>query len=57
MATQLYSLFLKAGEIGSVKARTKLSVLAKINSNQVSSIPDSKGNIDMFEKAMKQIFA
>jgi len=55
MASKIYSYYLTAGEIGGVKARTKLSVLTKITSIQASSIPDSEENIALFENAMKQI--
>lgn len=55
MASRLYSFYLKAGEIGGVKARTRLSVLTKITSIQASSIIDSEENVILFEEAMKQI--
>ncbi len=55
MASRIYAYYLKAGEIGGVQARTKLSVLTKISSVQASSIQDSVENIRIFEDAMKQI--
>lgn len=55
MASRLYSYYLKAGEIGGVKARTKLSILTRITSIQASSIIDSEENVLLFEDAMKQI--
>ncbi len=57
MASKLYSYYLRAGEIGGVKARTRLSILTKITSIQASSVPDTDEHINAFEEAMKQIKA
>jgi hypothetical protein len=55
MASKLYSYYLKAGTMGGVKARTRLSILTKVTSIQASSIIDTEDNIRQFEDAMKQI--
>lgn len=55
MAGKLYSYYLKAGEIGGVKARTRLSVLTRITSIHALSMKDSEEDIKFFEETMKQI--
>ncbi|MCS6822769.1 MAG: GAF domain-containing protein [Cytophagaceae bacterium] len=55
MADVLYSFYLKAADIGGVKARTRLSVLTKITSIQASSMPDDPETVKMFEDCMKII--
>ncbi len=55
MAGKIYNYFLKAGEIGGVKATTKLQELTEINSVQAISISDSEENIKIFELAMTEI--
>lgn len=55
MAAKIYDYYLKAGEIGGIKARTKLSMLTKITSGQANSIDDTEANIKIFEEAMKLI--
>jgi hypothetical protein len=41
MAQKLYDYFLKAGEVGGVQARTRLSILSKMTSTEAKSLPDS----------------
>jgi hypothetical protein len=55
MADKIRSYYLKAGEMGGVKARARLSLLTSINSIEANDIPDSEENIMIFEKAMKHI--
>ena len=55
MATKIHSYYLKAGEIGGIEARAKLSMLTNVNSFQAASIPDTDENIRIFEEAMKKI--
>ncbi len=55
MGEVLYNFYLKAGEIGGIKARTRLSVLTKITSMQASLMPDEDATIKEFEKAIKSI--
>jgi len=55
MGKTLYDFYLKAGEIGGINARTRLSMLTKISSSQANSMPDSPVNIQLFEEAMKSI--
>ena len=55
MAEKIRDYYTKAEEIGGVKARAKLSMLTMVNSIEANSIPDSKDNILLFEKAMKKI--
>lgn len=56
MGKLIYDLYVKAGEIGGVKARTKLSMLTKISSVQANSMTDSPENLKIFESAMKEIY-
>jgi len=56
MANAIYNYYVKAGEIGGVKARTKLSMITKISSVQATSMPETAENVRMFEAAMKEIY-
>ncbi len=55
MADKIHSFYLKAEEIGGIKARAKLSMLTAVDSYQARTIPDSEDNLKLFEKAMKQL--
>ncbi len=55
MADKIHSFYLKAEEMGGIKARAKLSMLTAVDSYQARSIPDSEDNMKIFEKAMKQL--
>ena len=55
MAGKIYNYFLKAGEVGGVKATIKLQELTDVNAVQAISISDSEENIKIFELAMKEI--
>ncbi|HVD98400.1 MAG TPA: hypothetical protein VNB90_09365 [Cytophagaceae bacterium] len=55
MAAKMYSYYLKAEEMGGIKARAKLSLLTTVDSYQARTMPDSEDNLQLFEKAMKQI--
>ena len=55
MAGKIYNYFLKAGELGGSKATLKLQELTDTNAVQAISITDSDENIELFEKAMKEI--
>jgi hypothetical protein len=52
MGQRLYDYFLKAGELGGVQARTRLSILAKLTSTEAKSLPDS----DELMKQLEQHF-
>lgn len=55
MADKIQSYYLRAGEIGGLDARAKLSMLTKVDSFSASSLPDSDENIKIFEEAMDKI--
>ncbi|HVD98399.1 MAG TPA: GAF domain-containing protein [Cytophagaceae bacterium] len=55
MASKIYAYYLKAGELGGLQARTRLSVLTQTSAIQASSVEDSEKNIKLFEDAMKQL--
>ncbi len=55
MANKIHSYYLKAGEIGGIEARAKLSMLTSVNSFQAASLPDTDENIKLFEEAMKKV--
>jgi hypothetical protein len=55
MATKIHSYYLKAGEIGGMEARAKLSLITNVNSFEAASMPDTEHNIQIFEEAMKSI--
>jgi hypothetical protein len=55
MADRIQSYYSKAGEMGGIEARAKLSMLTMVNSHQAGIIPDSDDNIRLFEKAMSKI--
>lgn len=49
MAQKLYELFLKAGEIGGVQARTRLSILSRMTSTEAKSMEDSDDKIKLLQ--------
>lgn len=49
MAQRLYEFYLKAGELGGVQARTRLSILAKMTSTEAKSMDDSSDKIKLLE--------
>ena len=51
MGQKLYDYFLRAGELGGVKARTKLSIITKISSSEAISLPDEASKIKVFDEA------
>ncbi len=55
MAEKIHSFYMRAEEIGGVRARAKLSMLTLIDSYQARSLPDSDDTIQLFESAMKQL--
>jgi hypothetical protein len=50
MAQKLYDFFLKAGELGGVQARTRLSILAKMTSTEAKSMADDPARIKQVEE-------
>ena len=58
MAQKLYDFFLKAGELGGVQARTRLSIISKMTSTEAKSMPDTDEKLkqlDMhFQTVMKE---
>lgn len=50
MAQQLYNYFLKAGELGGVQARTRLSILTKMTSIEAKNMPDSEEKIKLVDQ-------
>lgn len=55
MAQQLYDFFLKAGELGGVQARTRLSILSKMTSTEAKSLEDTAEKIKMMEGFFQQV--
>ncbi|MDN4163955.1 GAF domain-containing protein [Cytophagales bacterium LB-30] len=49
MAQKLYDFFLKAGDLGGVQARTRLSILAKMTSTEAKSLADTDEKIQFLE--------
>jgi hypothetical protein len=49
MAQKLYEFFLKAGELGGVQARTRLSILSKMTSTEAKAMDDSNDKIKFLE--------
>lgn len=49
MAQKLYDFFLRAGELGGVQARTRLSILAKMTSTEAKSMADADDKIKLLE--------
>jgi hypothetical protein len=49
MAQKLYDYFLKAGDLGGIQARTRLSVLSKMTSTEAKSLPDTDDKIKLLE--------
>ena len=56
MGQKLYEYFIKAGELGGINARTKLSSMTKIPSMQAKICDDSPELIANFELAMETIY-
>ncbi len=55
MGQVLYDFYVKAGNIGGVKARTRLSILTKISSLEAKSMQDSPERIKFFDKSLQTI--
>lgn len=55
MAQKLYDFFLKAGELGGVQARTRLSILSKMTSTEAKSIEDSAEKLKQMEVFYQQV--
>lgn len=49
MAQKLYEFFLKAGEVGGVQARTRLSILSKLTSTEAKSLADTDEKLKSLE--------
>jgi hypothetical protein len=49
MAQKLYEFFLKAGEVGGVQARTRLSILSKMTSTEAKATEDSADKIKFLD--------
>ncbi len=49
MAEKLYDFFLKAGEVGGVQARTRLSILAKMTSSEAKSTADTSEKVKLLD--------
>lgn len=55
MGQILYNFYLRADELGGMKARTKFSMLTKLTSVEAKSMADTSENIALFEKSFKAI--
>lgn len=55
MAQKLYDYFLKAGELGGVQARTRLSILAKMTSTEAKSMADDPERVKLIEEHFKTV--
>ncbi|MBN1593411.1 MAG: hypothetical protein JW941_09235 [Candidatus Coatesbacteria bacterium] len=55
MADKLISYYDEANKLGGLKAKMRLAVLTAIPSSKAASEPDSPGNIQKFEQAMREI--
>ncbi len=55
MAEKIHSFYLKAEQIGGIKARARLSMLTAVDSYQAKTLPDTEDTIMIFEKAIKKI--
>ena len=55
MAQKLYDFFLKAGEVGGVQARTRLSILAKMTSTEAKSMADDPAKIKQVEEHFQSV--
>jgi hypothetical protein len=53
MAQKLYDFFLKAGELGGVQARTRLSIISKMTSTEAKSMADSDDKIKTLEQCFQ----
>jgi hypothetical protein len=53
MAQKLYDFFLKAGELGGVQARTRLSIISKMTSTEAKSMTDSDDKIKTLEQCFQ----
>lgn len=51
MGQKMYSYYMKAGQVGGVKARTDLSIRTKISSAQAKSLPDEPQYLEIVENA------
>jgi hypothetical protein len=55
MAQKLYDYFLKAGELGGVQARTRLSILSKMTSIEAKSVADTADKLKEMEGHFNEI--
>jgi len=55
MAQKLYDFFLRAGELGGVQARTRLSILSKMTSTEAKSLPDTNDKIRAMEQHLVMV--
>lgn len=57
MGKLIYDYYLKAGELGGINARTRLSMLTKISSSQAQGLPDSPEYLLQFKTAFDTIIS
>lgn len=55
MAQKLYDYFLRAGELGGVQARTRLSILSKMTSTEAKSLEDNAEKLKQMETFFQQV--
>lgn len=55
MAQKLYEFFLKAGEIGGVQARTRLSILSRMTSTEAKAMADTDDKIKLLENHFQTV--
>lgn len=55
MAQKLYDYFLKAGELGGVQARTRLSILSKMTSTEAKSMADDPARLKQVEEHFQTV--
>lgn len=55
MAQKLYDYYLRAGELGGVQARTRLSILARMTSTEAKAMADTEDKIKMIESHFQTI--
>lgn len=55
MAQKLYEFFLKAGEIGGVQARTRLSILSRMTSTEAKAMADTDDKIKLLENHFQAV--
>jgi hypothetical protein len=55
MAQKLYDFFLRAGELGGVQARTRLSILSRMTSTEAKSVADTDDKIKLLEMHLQAV--